>query len=216
LETLKPAWEEEMNEAKEIPTRESGKEEVKRLAEIKMRLEKRIRKLEAELENYRAIMEIVNSNLAEKSFKKIETPIAPPKLAPPSIPSPPRPTPPVEYRQIVPLKTSTGTMLANMYISEDTIRVIPAEGIMLNINTPPFQAFLINRVLDPMQTRDRESAKTGEITPDEILSYKITQEGDVIQELVIRNYRDEKRLREIKTSLRWTLEKMFEKMQRGG
>lgn len=210
-------WERKLSE---VPPEESREDEVKRLADLKMRLEKKIRRLEAELENYRAIMEIVNSTLAEKSFKRIETPIKPPTKLPPTraptpTPSPPRPTPPVEYKQIVPLKTSTGTMLANMYISEDAIRVVPAEGIMLNINTPPFQAFLINRVLDPMQARDRESAKTGEITPDEILSHKIMQEGDIIRELVIRNYRDERRLREIKTSLRWTLEKMYEKTTRG-
>jgi hypothetical protein len=195
----------------EIHFEESREDEVKRLAEIKTRLEKKIKKLEAELENYKALMEIVNSTLAEKSFKKIEAPIKPPKVVPTPIPSSPQPTPPVEYKQIIPLKTSTGVMLANMYISEDTIRVVPAEGVILNVNTPPFQAFLINRVLDPMQARDREAAKTGEITPDEILSHKITQEGDNIRELIIRNYRDERRLREIKTSLRWTLEKMYEK-----
>ncbi|MBS7643012.1 hypothetical protein KEJ26_00250 [Candidatus Bathyarchaeota archaeon] len=190
---------------------ENREDEVKRLAEIKASLEKKIRKLEAELENYKALMEIVNSTLAEKSFKKIEAPIKPPKAVPTTIPSPPQPTSPVEYKQTIPLKTSTGTMLANMYVSDDTIRVVPAEGVVLNVNTPPFQAFLINRVLEPMEARDREAAKMGEITPDEILSHKVTQEGDIIRELIIRNYRDERRLREIKTSLRWTLEKMYEK-----
>jgi len=36
------------------------------------------------------------------------------------------------------------------------------------------------------------------------------RDGDRIMALVIRNF-DEERLRELKSSIRWTLEKMFEK-----
>ena len=78
-------------------------------------------------------------------------------------------------------------------------------------NIPPFRQFLIERVLLKMQEKDREAARRGEITPDKILSYSIVKEGDIIREIIIRNVSEE-RIRDLKSSIRWTLEKMYEKM----
>ena len=61
-----------------------------------------------------------------------------------------------------------------------------------------------------MQERDNELARTGQITPDRIFNYSIIQENDIIQEIEIRNI-DQDRPRELKSSIRWTLEKMYEK-----
>jgi hypothetical protein len=61
-----------------------------------------------------------------------------------------------------------------------------------------------------MQERDNELVRTGQLGADRIFSYNIVREGDVIREIVIRNV-DDDRLRELKSSMRWTLEKMYEK-----
>jgi len=95
------------------------------------------------------------------------------------------------------------------------MRVVPAEGLAFNVNTPPFSSFLVERVLAKMQEKDREAAERGEITPEEILSYNITRDGDIIQEITIRNVTPE-RSRELKSAILWTLEKMFEKTTRTG
>jgi hypothetical protein len=92
------------------------------------------------------------------------------------------------------------------------LRVVPAEDKTFDINTPPFSQFLVERVLTKMQERDNELVRTGHLGPDKIFSYSIVQEGDVIREIVIRNV-DADRLRELKSSIRWTLEKMYEKMR---
>jgi hypothetical protein len=63
-----------------------------------------------------------------------------------------------------------------------------------------------------MQERDNELVRTGQLGADRIFSYNIVREGDVIREIVIRNV-DADRLRELKSSMRWTLEKMYEKMR---
>ena len=85
-----------------------------------------------------------------------------------------------------------------------------AEDKNFNINTPPFTQFLVERVLAKMQEKDSELARTGQLTTDKIFSYNIVQEGDIIHEIVIKNS-DANRLRELKSSIRWTLEKMYEK-----
>jgi len=195
----------------------SEDEEVRKLAEAKARIEKRIRWLERELEHSKSVLKVVNSTLVERSFKRVE--VAEPSPTIPVTPAPPPPAlavPVKAYKQVIPLKTATGVLLVNMQIGDDEVRVTPAEGIMFNVNTPPFQPFLVSRILEPMQVKDREAARTGEITPDKIFSYNVVRDGDIIREIVIRNYRDPRRLQEIKTSLRWTFDKMYEKTVQTG
>jgi hypothetical protein len=112
----------------------------------------------------------------------------------------------------VPIKTATGELLANLYMNEDSIHAVLAEDKQFTVDTPPFMAFLIERVLAKMQEKDREAAAVGEISPDKILSYSIVREGDILHELTIRNISPD-RARELKSSIRWTLEKMYEKMK---
>ena len=61
-----------------------------------------------------------------------------------------------------------------------------------------------------MQEKDNELVRMGQLTPDKMFAYNIVREGDLIREIMIRNV-DEERLRELKSSIRWTLEKMYEK-----
>ena len=93
------------------------------------------------------------------------------------------------------------------------MRIILVEGLLFKVDTPPFQAFLLSRVLEQMKKRDEEAVKRGEIMPEEVLSYEVVIEKDIIKEIIITNYGDERRLREIRTSSRWTFEKMYEKIR---
>ncbi|MEM3443085.1 MAG: hypothetical protein QXM86_04430, partial [Candidatus Bathyarchaeia archaeon] len=68
------------------------------------------------------------------------------------------------------------------------------------------------RVLAKMQEKDSELAKTGHLEPEKIFSYTILTDGDVLREIIVKNV-GEDRLRELKSSIRWTLEKMYEKMK---
>jgi hypothetical protein len=110
------------------------------------------------------------------------------------------------------LKTVAGDLLANLHVAKDSMQVVLAKDKEFNINTPPFMSFLVERVLAKMQEKDREAAGTGEIAPDRIISYNIARDGDTIREITIRNIEPD-RLRELKSTIRWTLEKMYEKMK---
>ena len=72
---------------------------------------------------------------------------------------------------------------------------------------------MIGKVLNGMVSKDRNEAMAGTITPDEILTYRVLQEGDILKGIVIRNIKDERRITTLKNSIRWTLEKMYEKMK---
>ena len=179
-------------------------EKIKKLVAFKKKLEKRVGELESELKELQTMLEAVNSVLLEKGFKRAE--IA-------KVPAAMEALPPAEYKDIIPLKTVTGELLANLYVGEDSLHVVPAEDKSFDINTPPFTQFLVERVLVKMQEKDSELARTGQLTPDKIFSYNIVREGDIVREVLIRNF-DADRLRELKSSIRWTLDKMYEKMKK--
>jgi len=202
---------------------ERGEDRIRKMAELRTTLEKRVNELQIELNQLRALLDFVNSALIEKGFKKPEiTKLGEPapvveEQAPPSQPSPELKVgetapPSLEYAPAVPIKTATGDLLANLYMSEDSLTVVLAQDKQFTVDTPPFMAFLVERVLAKMQEKDREAASAGEIPPDKILSYEIVKDGDVIRELSIKNIGSE-RAREIKSTIRWTLEKMYEKMK---
>ena len=181
------------------------KERIKKIAEFRALLQKRLRDMETELEGLHVLLELIDDTLLEKGFKRAEivSPIPPPQHGV----STPEAS---EHKRSIPLKTVTGVLLANLHVGEDSVRVALAEDKSFGMNTPPFVSFLVDRVLAKMQEKDREAANKGEITPERVLSYDIAQDGELIQEIIIRNVGPE-RLRELKSAIRWTLEKMYEK-----
>jgi len=190
-------------------------EKLKKLVAFKKKLEKRIKKLESELNEQRLMLEALDSILLEKGFKRAEiakTPAAAEVSPVKEEPSVQPPQPLAEDENVIPLKAVTGELLANLYINEDSLRVVLAEDKEFNFNTPPFRQFLVERVFAKMQEKDSELARAGQLTPGEIFSYNIVQEDERVRELVIRNF-DANRLRELRSSVRWTLEKMYEKMK---
>jgi hypothetical protein len=189
-------------------------EKIKKFVTFKKKLEKKVEGLESELNEQRLMLEAVNSMLLEKGFKRAEiaktpvtTEVSPVKEETP-IELPPQLS--SEFENVIPLKTVTGESLATLYIDQDSLRIVLAEDKNFNINTPPFTQFLVERVLAKMQEKDSELAGAGQLTTDKMFSYNIVQEGDTIHEMVIKNF-DANRLRELKSSIRWTLEKMYEK-----
>ncbi|MEM3459552.1 MAG: hypothetical protein QXN36_01770 [Candidatus Bathyarchaeia archaeon] len=192
-------------------------EKIKRLVAFKKKLEKRVEELDSELKELQAMLEAVNSVLLEKGFKRAEIvkPPAEAEVSPPkeeAIAEPSTPQFLTEYENVTPLKTVTGELLANLYVSEDSLRVVPAEGKNFNVNTPPFTHFLVDKVLARMQEKDNELVRTGQLTAEKLFSYNIVREGDIIREINVKNV-DQERIRELKSSIRWTLEKMYEKMK---
>jgi len=187
-------------------TEEEEKEKIKKIAELRSLLQKRVGDMETELEGLRILLGFIDDTLLEKGFKRAE--IVKPVSIPQKAVSPPQA---LGYERSIPLKTVTGALLANLYVGEGSMRVVLAEDKSFDVNIPPFTSFLVERVLAKMQEKDREATSTGEITPDNMLSYNIARDGNLIREITIRNIRPE-RSRELKSAIRWTLEKMYEKM----
>jgi hypothetical protein len=117
-----------------------------------------------------------------------------------------------EKESVIPLKTMADEPLALMYFEKQAIHVLPDESKNFNVNTPPFTNFLVEKVFSKMQEKDAELVKAKQLTADKMFSFNIVREDDLIREIVIKNV-DEERLKELKSSIRWTFEKMYEKMK---
>ena len=185
-------------------------EKLKALVAFKKRLEKRKDELDSEINELNTMLETVNSILLEKGFNRGDMKeVAPPTQA--AVEEPPL-QPASETEGVIPLKTMNDEPLAIIYVSKDSLHVLPDDSKRFSVNTPPFNPFLVERVLAKMREKDDELVKMGQLAPDKMFAYDIVCEGDLIREIVIKNA-DADRLRELRSSIRWTLEKMYEKMQ---
>ncbi len=198
-------------------------ERMKSLVSLKQHLEKRIERLDAEAKELKISLDAVNSILLEKGFKRGN--IKEVEQAAKETTQPSQPTEEVmakeektsgyrggEPENVIPLKAMNDESLAIIYIEKDSIHILPDESKHFSVNTPPFGNFLVERVLAKMQEKDNELVRMKQLTPDKMFAYNIIREGDLIREIVIKNV-DEERFKELKSSIRWTLEKMYEKMK---
>jgi len=187
---------------------------------FKKRLEDQLDRLNAEAKELQAALDTVNTILLEKGFKRGDikdapaTPAPVPKevVLPKQATETPKQETPNETETVIPLKTMTEEPLALMYFEKQQIHVMPDESKKFSVNTPPFSNFLVEKVFAKMQEKDKELVRLGQLTTDKMFSYNIVREGDLIREIIIKNV-DEERLKELKSSIRWTLEKMYEKMK---
>ncbi|MCS7125995.1 MAG: hypothetical protein NZ929_03700 [Aigarchaeota archaeon] len=190
------------------------KEKPKILAELKEYLERRISDLEKELELLRLMVEVVDEKLVEKSFKKPSlTPEVKEVVKEPLMKGEPQAsmTSELEEGKIRILKAKTGEVLARVIISPNELRFIIDPEVKVTVDTKPFSSFLVKKVLEAMSRMDGERVKKGALPPGQELSYNIIQDGDRVKEIVVRNFREEYRIREIVNAIRWTLETIFEK-----
>jgi uncharacterized coiled-coil protein SlyX len=185
-------------------------EKLKRLVSFKQKLEKRTEELESELKELQATLEAINSIIIEKGFKRAEMTKTPAETE--ALPAKEEAVAEPSQHESVQLKAATGELLATLHTSDDSLQVVPAQDKNFNVNTPPFTPFLLERVLAKMQEKDNELARTGQIATEKAFSYNVIREGDIVREITIKNV-DPDRLRELKSSIRWTFEKMYEKMQ---
>jgi hypothetical protein len=197
-----------------------SEDDIRRAAEAREWLIKQISDKQEEVERFRTILSIIDDLLKQGSFKAAASigfaaagraattqvqeshraTIARPQTAPTLKAT--------DNRDIRPLKRAKDDFwLANAEVLSNSVAIIPAPGVSLNVNTPPFKSFFLNRILDGMKNKD---ASQGIKEPD-TLNYKVEDENGIIKRIVINNYREKERLQEIINTSSWVLTRMLEK-----
>ena len=197
--------------------------ETKKLLGFKASLETRLREIDQEMTDIRTALEEINGLLVTTGFRTFLTPTISTPVHVPS-PEPENPEPDEETTMTTPpspppgdeemsITGKDGTQLGTIIVEENTLVFTPSEVFQFTTDIPPFQSFLLERVLDNMRRTDQERASNGELEPQDILEYTVETDGDRISKLSITNFGGERRLRELNSSLRWTLDKMYDKLR---
>jgi hypothetical protein len=206
-----------------------SEDDVRRAAELREWLMKQISDKQEELERLRATLSIIDSVSNQGSFRAAAAIASEParpqatsaKQAPTTTAktttAPPAPaTKQASFdpgRDVRPIKRAKDDfVLANAEVTANSITIMPAPGVGLSVNTPPFRSFFLGRILDGMKTKDAERVSQGALAESGVMSYKVDEDGGgMIKKITITNYRDKERLAEIFNTSAWVFTRMLEK-----
>jgi hypothetical protein len=186
----------------------SSEQDTKKLLQFRESMEQRIQELEQEMSDLQTAMAEIDKLIVNTGFRTFATAD---KLVKEDEPVQTE----SENEDELSITSKDGTVLGAMQIENHTIIFTPEEPFEFTLDIPPFESFLIERVLDNMRKTDQERSTNGEIDPGEILEYEISDEEGKLISLTIHNYGGERRLREINSSIRWTFDKMYDKLTQG-
>jgi light-regulated signal transduction histidine kinase (bacteriophytochrome) len=115
--------------------------------------------------------------------------------------------------EVKPLKRAKDNFLiSNAEYTSTYVKIPLVNDINLNINTPPFRSFFINRILEGMKTKDKEKIQKGEISESDIIDFKVdSDQNGMIKSVIVSNYREKERLNEIFNTATWVFTRMLEK-----
>lgn len=196
-----------------------SEDDIRRAAEIREWLVKQISDKQEELERLRATLSIIDSLLKQGSFRAAAAIVAEPKtqMAPArqsiaAVPPPARQASLEVGRDVRPLKRAKDELvLASAEVTPSAVTIVPAAGVSLNVNTPPFRSFFLSRILDGMKAKDAERVAQGALKDSETLNYSVEDAVGQITKIVVSNYRDKDRLNEIFNTCTWVFTRMLEK-----
>ena len=183
-------------------------ERTRRIARLREIIVRRIEELEAELSGLREVLRFVDELLKELSFRELSLPEGAVGEGPP-------PQEPVleearpQEETVIPLTTVEGDLLANMYVSPGRVRIVPAEDKKFHASSRPFRYFL--RQLKGVQDRDASLVAEGLLSPDEVTTFNVVTDGDVVKEVIIKNVK-QKDVRKLKSIARWAFRTMWQEM----
>jgi hypothetical protein len=165
----------------------------------------RLRDMIARLEEH---IETLDSQIAKASFTTADVALSksPRTEATAPIRQPAKTT---EPQSIVIMNKSGKIEFGVLEVLEQTIRFLPAEGAVYDITRGAFARFFVERILGKFQQEDRHRVENGEIEWEDAFDFDVHAEDNILEEMIIRNYGDENRMKEIQSTLRWALEKTY-------
>mgnify|MGYP001770708833 FL=1 len=162
---------------------------VEDLLQLRKSLEEKIAELEKELELYRKILAALDEVIGRKSF----TTAAEEKERREAGRKP---------LEVQILKSKEGEELGTAEIYEDEIVLKPKSPVKLE---GLLKRFFIEKLLERYKEEDEDAVRQGK--KNAALDYEVQEEDGAVKAIVVKNYGDENRRRDIIRAFRWTLER---------
>lgn len=175
-------------------------EKIREILELKDHITEKIEKHEEEIEFLKKNLEIIDSTLKQTSFTKASSLHS--KSESPKSDS-------------IPITKGTdGDIIANAYVTPEQVSIVLNEEIGLNADTPPFKSFFIDRIIGEMKKKDATEVEDGKIQKESVIDFVINKNGSNIREIIIKNYRQQERIKEIINTAGWSLTRMLENLNK--
>ena len=186
-----------------------SEEQIKEIVTLKENLIEQIDKHQEGIEMIEKNITVLDSFLKNSSFTKaskleIKTePIRKPEERSIPIEKP-------EERSIPIKRSNDGKLIANAYVTPKQVSIVLDNEILINVDTPPFKSFFLDRIIGEMKKRDQAEAEDGKIQRESMIDYIINKNGTNIREIIIKNYRQKERVNELINTAGWSLTRMLE------
>jgi len=183
-------------------------------------IRKRIEELDEELAALKALVNAMESHRtsgAEEVHAEVEarkqSPVEVSEKAPPKeTRQEPAPPPAKEEVSEVPTaQISIGDRKVAAIFQHDNEMKIDLL-VALKPDIPPFKSFFLDKVLGDYEKRDKQKEQEGQLPAGGALTYEVlTDNENNITQIKIKNINDQRRTREIISTIRWTIARMMEK-----
>jgi len=178
------------------------------LLNIRTKLNEEVDRLKDMIARIEEQIEILDGQIAKTSFTTADAALS--KTSRAQVPTPVPPLAKItEPQSIVIMDKASKLELGILEIIDQTIRFLPAEGAVYDITRGAFARFFVERILGKFQQEDRHRVENGEIEWEDAFDFEVHAEDNILGEMIIRNYGDENRMKEIQSTLRWALEKTY-------
>lgn len=184
-----------------------SEEQIRDTVAIRDNLAKQIEKHQKAIEQLEKNIIILDLVLKESSFTKASAITK-------TTESPAKTSEKAEKNSVPITSGSDGKVIANAYITPDQVSIILEDTIGINVDTPPFKSFFIDRIIGEMKRKDSVEVETGKIQKESIIDYIINKNGSDIREIIIKNYRQKERVNEIINTAGWSLTRMLENIKK--
>ena len=169
--------------------------DVKKLLELRDKLDSRIKELQEELDLLNEVKSFIDDLIKSQSIVSAAELVSKQqdlgKL--------------VETREI---RSRVGNeLLGTVEVYENGVSIKPIKPF--NKDNTAFRRFFRDKILEGFRQEDDKLVKDGQLRREEAFNYEVKLDGDNVVGIVIRNYRSDERLREIIRAIRWTLERVL-------
>jgi len=186
-----------------------SEEQIRDIVTMRDSMTKQIEKHQNAIESLEKNITILDLILKESSFTKastlntVKTPETSVKTLTTSTKKPDESSIPIT-------SGNDGKIIANAYITPEQVSIVLENNIEINVDTPPFKSFFIDRIIGEMKRKDSAEAENGKIQKESVIDYIINKNGSEIREIIIKNYRQKERVNEIINTAGWSLTRMLE------
>jgi hypothetical protein len=179
-----------------------SEEEIRNILELKEWITEEIEKRQGEVEKLKTNLAILDSIIKQSSFSKASS----------LKPSQNKPEAAISETEgsVIPIKTSDNIVIANARVTPKELVIVPSDNVTLDVEMHPFKSFFLGRIIGGMENKDNLDAQNGKIDPNSVINCIINKDGNMIREILIRNYRERERVNEIINTAAWSFSRMIE------